>query len=67
MACEYCEGSKPIYEYREDDCRICGNRIVAKVMAMGMCFGSPSIMNHGFSVDINYCPMCGRDLRGDVS
>ncbi len=65
MACDFCKGEEPIYEHKDDFCKIDGNRIVAKVMAMGVLFGSPSMMNHGFSASINFCPMCGHDLRGE--
>ena len=65
--CEYCKGKELIYEHREDFCKIDGNRIVVKVMAMGMLFGSQGMMNHGFSASINYCPMCGERLGGDAS
>lgn len=62
MACEYCNGNESIFERDEDVCEIDGRRLVARVMAMGMLFGSLGLMNHGFSASINYCPMCGERL-----
>lgn len=57
MACEYCEGY-PLWngDYTEG--------IITDLNTL-LVFEKES--SHSDEANINYCPMCGRDLRGDAS
>ena len=60
--CEFCEGGKPLVIGRTNDYGIdihYPNRLVA----YGYCVHGMD--SNGLDVLINYCPMCGRDLRGE--
>lgn len=57
MACEYCENEKPLFLDDVDRIVITGTNelfvaLYAYEWATACC-------------EINFCPMCGRDLRGD--
>lgn len=58
--CEFCEGGKPLVIGKTNDQGIdihYPNRLVA----YGYCVHGMD--SNGLAVLINYCPMCGKDLR----
>lgn len=64
--CEHCEKGRimPAIRARDDiDLCVAGSALIACVSYA--LFGDGETIEVEY--DINYCPMCGRDLGGDVS
>lgn len=69
VGCEYCEGAVPLVIGKTNDygiairheCGITTKTDKIKIMAYG--FDVHGTDCNGISTEINYCPMCGRNLK----
>lgn len=56
MYCEYCENGKPLFNDDGDGIVITQNELFVALYAYEWATAC---------CEISFCPMCGRDLRGD--
>ena len=61
--CVHCEGEHPVVMTAETPSK----RIKSLVISSGNLFIANDYTAHGPLIRLNYCPMCGRDLRGGES
>ena len=59
--CVHCEGEHPIVMEAETQSK----RVKYLAISGGHLFTANDWTAHGPLIRLNYCPMCGRDLRGD--
>lgn len=63
MACEYCDSTEELFNKQNLVMFLDGNRS----MQADVLYDPDNYLWESFVVSINFCPMCGHDLRGDAS